>query len=1144
MVVAPRSRVGPRRRRAVRTAAALGLVLAAADVACRADGPRRPGGEAEALALEVVDLPGLDPGTASFALTASDGAGLRLAHLEARAVVLGPLALTQLRLGFENPNERPLEGRFDVTLPEGASLSRFAMEIDGAWVEGEIVERERARVVYESYLHRRVDPALLEHDAGNRFRARVFPIAAQARKELIVSYTQELADPREPYRIPLRGLPHLDALDVRVLVADPREGSGAPPRALSFARADFVPAGDLVLRGAAGPDAVGVRHGALAVARVPLTPIQRPEAAPEPVRQWTLLVDTSASQAPGFAARVRGLKPLIAALAARAGRDVDLEVIAFDQRPTRIYAGPSSGFGDRTIDALLARGALGASDLEAALVEARSRARRGGRVLLVSDGIATLGATERGALTAAADALRAAGIARIDALAGGDNDDRSILRAITTPARADAPAGDVASEARTVDERVDRLLTPPLGDVEVVVPGSQWAWPRTLEDPQAGDSALVYAELDEGAPMRVQFRGGSLAERPVPLATAPGPLVQRAWRGAQLRELVERYQALDEGDDRRAPLQRGIVDLSIAYRVLSPFTAMLVLETDDDYRRFDLARRGLSDVLVVGDAGVEVLHRDLKGALERARAAPPSRRATTGPTVAADPTAPTPTTDTDLDGIPDALDGCPNLPEDFDGDQDGDGCPDVLLLDDCQIKLSERVYFERRSAKLSERSLAALAEVRDVLEAAPSIALWVDGHADSEEVGSNKRSKELSQRRVAAVIDHLVKLGVPTARLIPRGFGEEVPIANNRDPEGRAENRRVEFNLVECRRRNRHKGWIASRMAGQPALTGRFRDVDVAIARSPAAGLGIAATWWSEEPGDVLAAIALGEGQAAVGDRDAAARAFASLLDLAPSRAEFRRHVGQRLEAIGDLEWAVDAYRRAVELRPDHPSSHRLLALALARLGRLPEAFAAAEVGLTREYPPGRFPRIRWILGEDLSILGAAWIRSDPAAAPEVQRRLAAHGVTVADAPSLRFVLTWETDASDVDLRVLTAKEDPLDSVWREGDLRRIDYTSGYGPELYAFGEATRDYPYTVNVHFVARGAMGHAMGAVQVLEHDGHGRLGFATLPFVLMQEGSNLDIGAVTGTLIAGEGSGDASAEASPPPSPPSPPPSPPAR
>jgi hypothetical protein len=59
----------------------------------------------------------------------------------------------------------------------------------------------------------------LEKQAGNQFRARVFPIPPSGEKELIISYSAERPRADEPFRIYLRGLPQLQRLDIRATVA-------------------------------------------------------------------------------------------------------------------------------------------------------------------------------------------------------------------------------------------------------------------------------------------------------------------------------------------------------------------------------------------------------------------------------------------------------------------------------------------------------------------------------------------------------------------------------------------------------------------------------------------------------------------------------------------------------------------------------------------------------------------------------------------------------------------------------------------------------------------------------------------------------------------------------------------------------------
>jgi hypothetical protein len=191
---------------------------------------------------------------APISLTASDGTGLVLSALEARTVIDEPLAFTELHLTFHNPEPRRREGRFAITLPAEAAISRFAMQVGSQWQEGEVVERRRAQAIYEDYLHRKQDPALLERDAGNQFTARVFPIEANSEKKIIVAYSEELPHSTEPYRLLLKGLPRLSELKVEVTFGS-RSATGleSSVRArgngekLSLHERDHVPSADLAV---------------------------------------------------------------------------------------------------------------------------------------------------------------------------------------------------------------------------------------------------------------------------------------------------------------------------------------------------------------------------------------------------------------------------------------------------------------------------------------------------------------------------------------------------------------------------------------------------------------------------------------------------------------------------------------------------------------------------------------------------------------------------------------------------------------------------------------------------------------------------------------------------------------------------------
>src|SRR5258706_9024930 len=127
-----------------------------------------------------------------ISLTNPDGQAMALVKYDLRAAVHGPLSLVEVEMTFRNSENRQMEGRFTYTLPPGATISRFAKEVNGKLMEGEVVERMRAQAVYTEILHTMRDPALLEADQGNRFSARVFPVPANGTVRLLLAFSKLL----------------------------------------------------------------------------------------------------------------------------------------------------------------------------------------------------------------------------------------------------------------------------------------------------------------------------------------------------------------------------------------------------------------------------------------------------------------------------------------------------------------------------------------------------------------------------------------------------------------------------------------------------------------------------------------------------------------------------------------------------------------------------------------------------------------------------------------------------------------------------------------------------------------------------------------------------------------------------------------
>src|SRR5262249_21270491 len=117
---------------------------------------------------------------------------LALTALHVDVKTAGDLAVTEVTHVFHNAADEQREGTFRFPLPEGAMLVGLALEIDGHMVEGEIVERDKARAVYEKIVDEMLDPALLEWEQGNWFKLRVFPLPANGDKKVVIRYVTPL----------------------------------------------------------------------------------------------------------------------------------------------------------------------------------------------------------------------------------------------------------------------------------------------------------------------------------------------------------------------------------------------------------------------------------------------------------------------------------------------------------------------------------------------------------------------------------------------------------------------------------------------------------------------------------------------------------------------------------------------------------------------------------------------------------------------------------------------------------------------------------------------------------------------------------------------------------------------------------------
>lgn len=131
---------------------------------------------------------------------------LTIAAAKTHVVIRGFIAQTTTTLTFTNSLDRVLEGQLIFPLPEGSTVSGYALDIGGQLIDAVAVEKDRARITFESEVRKGIDPGLVEWVGGNNFRTRVWPIPAKGSRTIQVRYVSKLISTAQGsiYQLPLR----------------------------------------------------------------------------------------------------------------------------------------------------------------------------------------------------------------------------------------------------------------------------------------------------------------------------------------------------------------------------------------------------------------------------------------------------------------------------------------------------------------------------------------------------------------------------------------------------------------------------------------------------------------------------------------------------------------------------------------------------------------------------------------------------------------------------------------------------------------------------------------------------------------------------------------------------------------------------
>jgi tetratricopeptide (TPR) repeat protein len=487
------------------------------------------------------------------------------------------------------------------------------MEIDGKLMEGEVVEREKARQTYEGIVRSMKDPALLEWMPGGMFQCRIFPIEAGSDKRIVIAYTQALSifDGRGRYVYPLSGESARE-LGIRrfEFTATIRAGSkivsaastshAAPTIRLddktmrtTFAHSDFRPRADFVLafeteaRGemqvsAHRPDGAGPGYFAAFI-----TPRTDPEEDVRRDRKLHFLIDASGSVArPELEAARIIVRRMVESLGPADRFKIGCHNLFTGTMPD--YVAPDEA-GKRAADRYLSEIApAGACDVATALETVLADVPDNGEVVYVGEGTPTWG--EKDPAKIVARIREAIGTRRISirTVAVGSDADKGLLETVAREfnggAHAVSPSDDVHERAGEIARTLGRSA---LTDVKVEFRGAVTdAAPAKPGPIHFGERLLVTGRYGAG-PVTLVLTG-RVHDRTIqkefaltlPEREAGNLHVKRLWAQRRLADLVA------QGGEKRAEA----VKLSVEHQVMTPYTSFLVLENEKAYEQHQIDR--------------------------------------------------------------------------------------------------------------------------------------------------------------------------------------------------------------------------------------------------------------------------------------------------------------------------------------------------------------------------------------------------------------------------------------------------------------------------------------------------------------------------------------------------------------------------
>jgi Ca-activated chloride channel family protein len=525
---------------------------------------------------------------------------------------------------FRNETPNSVEGRYVFPLPAGAVVSGFTLWIDGEPVEGTVLPASDARSIYEDFVRRTIDPALLEYVGRDTLSARVFPIPPGGERRIEIRY-EELLAPEEGvyrYRYPLDterfSARPLESLRIHVELATsvPLRAVYSPSHATTVQRSSdtqatvehvdghVLPRTDFLLYYSVSAEDLGMTlltyrtSGEDGYYLLLINPRwdDTVEALP---KDLVVVLDRSGSMS---GQKIEQAKSALRFILENLNPQDRFAVVAFNDAVEALQTAPTPVGPDsigQAIAWVTGLEASGGTNIDEALQVALSMIDAGDRpasVVFLTDGVPTVGIEDPMAIAENAAAANLSG-ARVFGFGVGYDVNTVLLERVSLENRGSTSYVLPGDNLEVVlSSFYLKIASPVLSDPALSITGVDVydVQPQVLPDVFRGSQVMVVGRYRNGADARIVLTGrveNEIAEyvyeRAFPEQDLASSFLPRLWAGRRIAFLIDQIRLYGESEE----LVDEVIRLSERYGIITPYTSFLVEEGAAEYSEAEMAMR-------------------------------------------------------------------------------------------------------------------------------------------------------------------------------------------------------------------------------------------------------------------------------------------------------------------------------------------------------------------------------------------------------------------------------------------------------------------------------------------------------------------------------------------------------------------------